>query len=624
MKWLKRLLLILGVLVLLVVGGVGIFIATFNPNAYKAQIEAVIKDKTGRTLTLAGNMQLAIYPWLGLRLNDVSLSNPPGFGSQPFARVAQVSLYVEILPLLQHRLVVNKVVVDGLDLALERNAQGVGNWASLGGKTVASAPATRAGAVNKAQANPAVAAAGAPFALSVAGVDVRNARVTWTDQADGARMVLAPLNLSVGKLGPGKSAPLSLSFHVESAKPALGVDARLNAQLGVSLEQGSYTLKNIVFNVDAKGDSLPNGEIKSALTGDLAVSTAKGGAVQFAPFKLKVNGTQADGSLALSDFARPAIQFKLHSSGINLDRVMAMLASTSNTTAAVPSSQAVASNSDNTPIALPVAMLRKLTVNGEMTVDRLLAEKLTLTSVKAVLKGRNGVLHLAPVSASLYGGNLQADATLNVRGVTPQYTIDAGMQKVQIGDLLKDYAGDNYMTGLARFDAKLATAGNTVNGLMRGLNGQLALAVTDGSVQHSRLASTVQTLMAILHKTKSGSRKETHFASLTGTANVNSGVISNQNLLLNAIRFKAAGHGTADLVKRRVDYVLEFSNVHGTGSVIPLKISGPFDHLGYKIELASVLQEAAKKQAQKELNKQADKLKQELQKQLPSSLKGLF
>ena len=95
MKWLKRLLLVFGVLLLLVVGGVAAFVATFDPNAYKGRIEELVKAKTGRTLTLAGNMQLAIYPRLGLRLNDVSLSNPPGFGQQPFARVSQASLYVQ-------------------------------------------------------------------------------------------------------------------------------------------------------------------------------------------------------------------------------------------------------------------------------------------------------------------------------------------------------------------------------------------------------------------------------------------------------------------------------------------------------------------------------------------------
>ena len=623
MKWLKRLLLVFGVLLLLVVGGVAAFVATFDPNAYKGRIEELVKTKTGRTLTLAGDMQLAIYPRLGLRLNDVSLSNPPGFGQQPFARVSQASLYVELLPLLQRRLVVDKVVVDGLDLALERNAKGVANWIGLGG---AAGEKAAGSASRKAQSSPAAAAAGAPFALAVAGVEIRKARVSWTDRLDGSHVVLAPLDLSVGRLAPGQSAPLKLSFHIENAKPAVGVDATMNAQLGADLEKGSYTLKNISFKVDAKGDSLPGGEVKAALSGDLAVATSKGGQMQFAPFKLSVNGTQADGSVSVSGFARPAIQFKLHSPSLNLDHLLATMgaAESGQTPAAGGKPSAKPAANGDTPIPLPMAMLRKLHVDGEVSVDHLVAQKLKLSAVQAVLKARNGLLQLVPVSASLYGGDFKANASLDVRGARPQYAVDANLQQVQLGDLLKDYAGDAYMTGVAKMSAKLGTTGETVNALTQSLNGQLAVSITDGAFQRSQLSDRIQTLMATLQQTKPGEWKDTRFASLTATAQVRSGVIDNRDLLLSAVKFKATGSGTADLVKRRVDYSLNFSKAQGKGAVIPLKIKGPFDSLSYNIDLASVAREAAKEKVQQELNKQRDKLKQNLQKNLPNSLKGLF
>jgi AsmA protein len=624
MKWLKRLLLVFGVLVLLVVGGVAVFVATFDPNSYKGRIEEMVKAKTGRTLTLAGDMHLAIYPRLGLRLNDVSLSNPPGFGEQPFARIGQASLYVELLPLLQRRLVVDKVVIDGLDLALERNAKGVANWAGLGG----AAGGKAAGSVSqKAESSPAAAAAGAPFALAVAGVEIRKARVSWTDRVDGSHVVLAPLDLSVGRLAPGQSAPLKLSFHVENAKPAVGVDATMTAQLSADLEKGSYALKNIVFKADAKGDSLPQGELKAALSGDLAVSEAKGGQIRFAPFKVSVNDTQADGSLSLSGFANPAIQFKLHSPSLNLDHLLATMggaAESGKAPAAGGNASAKPAMNGNTPIPLPVAALRKLHVDGEISVDHLVAQKLKLSAVQAVLKARNGLLQLAPVSASLYGGGFKANASLNVRGARPQYAVDANLQQVQIGDLLKDYAGDAYMTGVAKMSAKLGTTGRTVNALTRALAGQLAFSVTDGAFQRSQLADRIQTLMAALQQTKPGEWKDNRFASLTATAQVRSGVIYNRDLLLNAVKFKATGSGTADLVKRQVDYVLSFAKAQGKGAVIPLQIKGPFDALSYNVDLASVAREAAKAQLQKELDKQREKLEQDLQKNLPKSLKGLF
>ena len=55
-----------GVLVLAIVA-VAVFAMTFDPNRYKGQIEAAVKEKTGRTLKLAGNLELAFWPSLGAR-----------------------------------------------------------------------------------------------------------------------------------------------------------------------------------------------------------------------------------------------------------------------------------------------------------------------------------------------------------------------------------------------------------------------------------------------------------------------------------------------------------------------------------------------------------------------------
>src|SRR5258706_304576 len=50
---------IVGLLVLVVLGG-AIFAMTFDPNRYKGQIETLVKDKTGRTLSLKGGQELAV------------------------------------------------------------------------------------------------------------------------------------------------------------------------------------------------------------------------------------------------------------------------------------------------------------------------------------------------------------------------------------------------------------------------------------------------------------------------------------------------------------------------------------------------------------------------------------
>src|SRR5437667_56502 len=58
MKAIRYSLYAIGGLLVLLVLGVAVFAMTFDPNRYKGQIETLVKDKTGRTLKLSGDLQL--------------------------------------------------------------------------------------------------------------------------------------------------------------------------------------------------------------------------------------------------------------------------------------------------------------------------------------------------------------------------------------------------------------------------------------------------------------------------------------------------------------------------------------------------------------------------------------
>ena len=86
----KKFLLILGVigaLAVVTIGAAIIYIANFDPNANKAWLAQKFNDATGRNLTLGGDVGLTIYPWLGVTLNDATISNAEGFGNTPMLEV---------------------------------------------------------------------------------------------------------------------------------------------------------------------------------------------------------------------------------------------------------------------------------------------------------------------------------------------------------------------------------------------------------------------------------------------------------------------------------------------------------------------------------------------------------
>ena len=112
-KWLSIILLTI----------VGLFIALIialpfliDPNDFKNEIAARVQQHTGRVLTIDGDIQLSVFPWLGLQLGKTQLSNAPGFGQQPMLQLENIKLGVKLLPLLRQELQTDETTLNGLQV----------------------------------------------------------------------------------------------------------------------------------------------------------------------------------------------------------------------------------------------------------------------------------------------------------------------------------------------------------------------------------------------------------------------------------------------------------------------------------------------------------------------------
>src|ERR1700736_3043566 len=103
-----------------------------DPNQYRGKIAAAVKDATGRDLVLQGDIKLSVFPWVALELGPAALGNPPGFSTQAFVSLRHAAVRAKLLPLFHERLEIARVEIDGLDVRLERNAAGKGNWEGFG------------------------------------------------------------------------------------------------------------------------------------------------------------------------------------------------------------------------------------------------------------------------------------------------------------------------------------------------------------------------------------------------------------------------------------------------------------------------------------------------------------
>ena len=110
---LKILGLILGaVLVLIVLVGVVVSLI-FDPNDYKQEIAQAVEDRTGRELTLEGDLELKVFPWLKIGVGAAALSNAPGFGETSFASIDGAALSLKVLPLLSGKVAIGEASLSG-------------------------------------------------------------------------------------------------------------------------------------------------------------------------------------------------------------------------------------------------------------------------------------------------------------------------------------------------------------------------------------------------------------------------------------------------------------------------------------------------------------------------------
>src|SRR4051812_22547727 len=129
MKALKYVLFGLAGLLVLAVVAAAIFAATFDPNRYRSQIEAGVKDRTGRTLKLQGDLKVAFFPSLGADVGKATLSEAGS--EQEFLSLESAHAAVAVLPLLHGEVVVDKVSVSGLKARVVKDKAGKYNFDDL-------------------------------------------------------------------------------------------------------------------------------------------------------------------------------------------------------------------------------------------------------------------------------------------------------------------------------------------------------------------------------------------------------------------------------------------------------------------------------------------------------------
>ena len=293
------------ILVTVIIGGIFLFV---DPNDYKDKITTAVYEATGRQLTIAGDINLSLYPWLGLSLGDTQLSNAKGFGDTPFASVENVDIKVKLLPLFQQRLEMQKIRLHGLRASLAKNKEGVSNWDDLATpKATPRATAADKKALAETPKAPTtpettepIQAMGALAALAIDGLELENAHLEWNDQQANQHIIINKLALRTGPLALPAPIDISLSLDVNMNNPEMDGHVDFTGQVSFDLETQEYRANNLDLAVKATGAGLPVSPVDARLLANVKADL-KQQRLDLGALKLNTLGTNITGQISITE-----------------------------------------------------------------------------------------------------------------------------------------------------------------------------------------------------------------------------------------------------------------------------------------------------------------------------------
>lgn len=234
--------IVVGGLVALVVIALLLVVLFVDPNDYRDDVERVVESKTGRQLTLTGDLSLSIFPWLALEAGPASLGDAPGFGDEPFASIQEARVGVRLLPLIRGKIEVGDVRLAGARIRLVTDERGRNNWADLGEQ--------------KEPAEPAPAGEEPMEVPTIAGLEIEDAAVTMENRQEKTRRVVRDFNLKTGRLASGQPFDVSSDFIVDE-EPSLSAKVRFATTVTADLESNAHQLAKPEIDVTLSGQGYP-------------------------------------------------------------------------------------------------------------------------------------------------------------------------------------------------------------------------------------------------------------------------------------------------------------------------------------------------------------------------------
>lgn len=564
--------LVSAVILIPLVGG-GIFLATFNPDQYRAEIAGFLSEKLGRKVSLNGTMRLKLAGGPALEVNDIALANPAWASRPEMVKVGQMALAVKLAPLLQspRRLDVERVTLSDADIQLETSASGQKNWEFAAATANPDAPA-KATAPEKATSAAATATdKKLPLAISLDQLLVKNLRFAMREAGKPKAT-----ELSIKEL--------SLQAHDKTVLDVTGV---FNQQpFTANLKGGSWLalLDKQPWNFAADAKYLGNDFSGSGKFLGMAKE------LDLESFKLVSSlGSTVTGHLVVQLAGKPSLMGALAIDAITLPEGKAAPAAAEPapeepaTTAAAPE-EAGAGKRLFSDKKFDLAALKSVDAKLDLSIGKIAQGPIALEDIKTRVDLQNGVLSLPQLTAQLAGNPLMAQLHLNA---APPQKLDFGLsgRDMNLQPLLAALGHNNITLGKTTLIVESRTAGDSPRQLADNLDGLFTLKVGSSLLPAETLGPVVNNVLKLLSP---GSPLATQNKVTCGTVRFKAqdGVLSSNGILLDTSLATVLGEGTINLRQENLQLTFQPKTKDAKLASLagPMFVSGPLTKPGFKLD----------------------------------------
>ena len=472
---------------------------------WNSRIAAMVKESTGRELTINGDVSISILPSISFSASDIHLSNAPGMKAPEMLSVGAVSGKLRLWPLLSSRVVVDSFIISEPSVHLEVDKTGRQNWVFEKEGQTPPEPEKKYSKKERTSEGD----AGLPISDLVLGdVRIDKGQVSFANAISGQTIKAKDINMetAIQNLGSPFTLAIRLILNDEPVTVDLLIDSLKNIETGMPLKvksaldtkfistgfEGSVQQKPVPgldgdfnLNIPSVGQlaawldqplkaSQPDpGPLKmqAVFTGEGARVTLKEATIEGKTLNVRATGGY-DGS---GDIAKVALN--VESGILDIDQYMPPPAppvkkkTVTRKRKQSPSGSPLAALSDN---PFDLTALRNTEADVKINIGGIKAMGYEIGQVVFTTDLKNGLLTADLSKLALYGGNVKGTVKLDGSGEALGVDAKMNIDSVKVDKLARAASkGESPVAGVASASLNAAGRGVSPKALVESLSGKV-------------------------------------------------------------------------------------------------------------------------------------------------------